>query len=1358
MIKNLHIPKWLAFIILILLSSEIYGQWLSGYTYRESITINGDNVYGSVDLVDFPLLVYLSDSDLRSVNNGGFVFNNNGWDIRFTSDDGTTLLDHEIELYDASGGNLTAWVRIPNLTHDEDTKLYIYFGNQSVIVDPSTSDTWNSEYSGVWHLNENTNDASQYANDGINSGTTSAIGKIGNARSFDGTDDYIRLTTEDLYDNLSQGTVLAWVKWNGTDFETIFGADSGPCEHPFEFAIESGSFKVWADDSGCSGTFIGQSSLINPAEWHQLAYVVSGTDNSMYIDGEKQVPTYGAGSASSTFFFDESSVEATIYELGRSVQDNAEAFSGLIDELRISSTPFSSEWIQTSYENQNDPEAFYEISGIDISNDLPCDALLLDLNGDCSSQVFSNYEASGSGVPLTECVGYSGGDVWFKVEVPVSGNLIVKLESEPTPGWLRQPGLAVYSGTCDNLTHDTCWIDPLFPAPFLMPEFTFSAYTPGDTLFLRVWGYNGSIDKFRICARDPDIEIFNLSGSGSYCEGGAGLAVSLDGSQPGIDYQLKKNGIDHGTPLSGNGSSLLWSDQSEGVYDVVAINITEGLTKRMNGKAIINKNPIPVVTYGYENYKTISINSDSVVSSQDLVNFPLLVSIPGDSDLRTLGNGGYVYNNNGFDIAFTDKDFNPLPFEMISYDPVTGAYAGWVKVPLVSYNMDTDIQMLYGKSGISTDHSSRETWNAEYVQVMHLDENFEDATLSGNYGLNDGSTDAIGKLGSGRSFDGLDDKFIVYDDPALDGTNDEATFSLWINFVDASDGDHQIIFTTENRYSGAGYEWASQGPGDHFFYPNGNDVNNYNMVANPFVDGAWHYLVTTLNFSTREVKFYVDGIPVTLTEENVPVYWSALGDLDNWLWGGNPDRNTRYFYGLMDEIRIQTVVRQEGWFRTEYANQNNPTGFYSISEGNNFEPLTDLCLNVDPFTLPQPKPPGGILSGTGVDGGYFDPGAAGAGDHTITYTYTDGNGCLASGSKEQTVLSVPSPSITGNISLCPNSSGETYSTPAIAGHSYTWVLTGGGASIISGQGTNEIIVDWDTISGTVSVSETNDASGCDSTTADLLISVGDTTSPVFECPADLTENIDLNCEFSIPDYSDLINLSDDCDPDPSYMQSPTQGTVLSGSGTIQEVVLTSNDAHGNESTCSFNLLILDNTPPEAISLSDTSVIIPEGVYQTSIDIPLPVFTDNCGILSVSNDFNGGADASGIYQYGTTTVVYTVTDINNNTETFNQQVHVGFENEPEHGLVIPEAFSPNEDGMNDRFEILGLEQYSENELQVYNVHGIEVFRMADYDNSWDGIAQGKLNDGNKLPTGTYYYVLRLIPGDKLIKGFVYLRRE
>ena len=92
------------------------------------------------------------------------------------------------------------------------------------------------------------------------------------------------------------------------------------------------------------------------------------------------------------------------------------------------------------------------------------------------------------------------------------------------------------------------------------------------------------------------------------------------------------------------------------------------------------------------------------------------------------------------------------------------------------------------------------------------------------------------------------------------------------------------------------------------------------------------------------------------------------------------------------------------------------------------------------------------------------------------------------------------------------------------------------------------------------------------------------------------------------------------------------------------------------------------------------------------------------------------------------------------------------------FVIPEGFSPNEDGLNDRFEILGIEQYPDIELRVFNVHGSEVYRKANYDNSWDGTSASNLNTGSKLPTGTYYYVLYLGTGDTVIKGFVYLRRE
>ena len=51
-----------------------------------------------------------------------------------------------------------------------------------------------------------------------------------------------------------------------------------------------------------------------------------------------------------------------------------------------------------------------------------------------------------------------------------------------------------------------------------------------------------------------------------------------------------------------------------------------------------------------------------------------------------------------------------------------------------------------------------------------------------------------------------------------------------------------------------------------------------------------------------------------------------------------------------------------------------------------------ICVDASPIILNTGSPAGGIYSGTGVSGGYFDPSVAGVGTHTINYNYTDGNG------------------------------------------------------------------------------------------------------------------------------------------------------------------------------------------------------------------------------------------------------------------------------------------------------------------------------------------------------------------------------
>lgn len=70
--------------------------------------------------------------------------------------------------------------------------------------------------------------------------------------------------------------------------------------------------------------------------------------------------------------------------------------------------------------------------------------------------------------------------------------------------------------------------------------------------------------------------------------------------------------------------------------------------------------------------------------------------------------------------------------------------------------------------------------------------------------------------------------------------------------------------------------------------------------------------------------------------------------------------------------------------------------------------------------------------------------------------------------------------------------------------------------------------------------------------------------------------------------------------------------------------------------------------------------------------------------------------------------------------------------------VPNAFSPNDDFVNDLWTITGLSAYSRSQLTVYDRWGQEVFRSIAYPQPWDGISTG----GAAVPIGTYYYVIEL----------------
>ena len=89
--------------------------------------------------------------------------------------------------------------------------------------------------------------------------------------------------------------------------------------------------------------------------------------------------------------------------------------------------------------------------------------------------------------------------------------------------------------------------------------------------------------------------VFNVTGGGSYCAGGSGLAVGLDGSQSGVNYQLLLNGNATGSPVPGTGIALSFGNQTQsGGYTVVAVNATAGCTTTMAGSATLTlSDPFP---------------------------------------------------------------------------------------------------------------------------------------------------------------------------------------------------------------------------------------------------------------------------------------------------------------------------------------------------------------------------------------------------------------------------------------------------------------------------------------------------------------------------------------------------------------------------------------------------------------------------------------------------------------------------------------------------------------------------------------------------------------------------------------------
>ena len=348
---------------------------MADYLCSRKIAIDNTKVSGTSNLLDFPVLISLQEEYLKTT---GCVTNSDGYDIVFTESDGSTLLDHEIESYDGDAGTLVAWVRIPTLKYNEDTDIFMYFGNSGISASQeNVAGVWDANYKGVWHMSEDasgTGTADLYKDSTSNSNhCVDLISASGQSGQINGGQEFNPATS----DNTNCGSDVSLNITNKITLSAWVYMDQLPAVNDWYHVVikESSTipYCLYIARKGSNETVIGADFVINgkrwdswdksnsidinilPNRWTYLNVTFDGSDFKLFtdsvLDATENVPgTIDDSSSLNLYFGKQASSETVGY------------FDGQIDEVRISNIDRDEDWIKTCYNNQSSPSTFYQVT------------------------------------------------------------------------------------------------------------------------------------------------------------------------------------------------------------------------------------------------------------------------------------------------------------------------------------------------------------------------------------------------------------------------------------------------------------------------------------------------------------------------------------------------------------------------------------------------------------------------------------------------------------------------------------------------------------------------------------------------------------------------------------------------------------------------------------------------------------------------------------------------------------------------------------------------------------------------------------------------------------------------------------
>src|SRR3569833_971248 len=360
----------------------------------------------SSTLTDFPALVYIKDDALKTGNtcgdmvqfptgNGGGLTAGTNYDFAFTLQGSSAELSYQVDTYDSVNGILFCWVRIPSLT-STNLPLTFYFGSKNPAHSAAWSaTTWASDYLAVYHFNEASTsapvlDATTAARNAVQANTSVTNDEIhiaanvpipGGGYSFNGSSSSIIQNSGTNPDITDKFTFSAWVYYNGdaTSDNKIISNEINYTQG-YKLSVKYGKLETETRYVGGDGVGnLGTGGAVSSKTWHYIQGVFTGGTTSSatfinYVDGVA-VP-----SSSMTIRKQRTDITpdaGDVAQMGidylKKTTDPNDAtwatnwYNGYMDEVRISNTVKTADWIRAEYYNQTKPIDFTNFSAAVIS-------------------------------------------------------------------------------------------------------------------------------------------------------------------------------------------------------------------------------------------------------------------------------------------------------------------------------------------------------------------------------------------------------------------------------------------------------------------------------------------------------------------------------------------------------------------------------------------------------------------------------------------------------------------------------------------------------------------------------------------------------------------------------------------------------------------------------------------------------------------------------------------------------------------------------------------------------------------------------------------------------------------------------